>query len=110
VTWIYNRKINNNLVSYEFLIGPSGQVVQIRVSGYYGGNSRTRRGVALGSTYKDVVQKYGYPEEHYQVGRILVASYRGRAHAQFQFLMDRPQSNPMATGNKVVAITIATVE
>lgn len=110
VTWIYNRKVNNNLVSYEFLIGPAGAVSQIRVSGYYGGNSRTKRGIALGSTYKEVVQKYGFPEEHYQVGRVLVASYRGKAHVQFQFMMDRPQSNPMSTGNKVVAITIATVE
>ncbi|GAB4463244.1 MAG: hypothetical protein OHK0029_31580 [Armatimonadaceae bacterium] len=110
VTWIYNRKIGDNLVSYEFLIGPDGNVVQIRVSGYSGGRATTRRGVTLGDTYKEVVQKYGYPEEHYQVGRVLVASYRNKAHVQFQFLNEQPNANPMSAGNKVVAITIATVE
>jgi hypothetical protein len=110
VTWIYNRKIANNLVSYEFLIGPSGNVSQIRVSGYKGGNAKTKRGAVLGSTYKQVVALYGYPEEHYQVGRILVASYRKNKHVQFQFMNERGQANPMSDGNKVVAITIATVE
>jgi hypothetical protein len=110
VTWIYNRKIGNNMVSYEFLIGPGGNVTQIRVSGYSGGNSKTRRGATLGSTYKQIVALYGYPEEHYQVGRILVASYRKKHHVQFQLMNERGQANPMAAGNKVVAITIATVE
>lgn len=110
VTWIYNRKVNNNLVSYEFLIGPNGNVSQIRVSGYGGGNSRTKRGISLGSTYKDVVRIYGYPEEHVTVGRVLVASYRKTAHVQFQFMNERGQANPMSSGNKCVAVTIATVE
>ncbi len=110
VTWIYNRKVNNNLVTYNFLIGANGNVVQIMVTGYKGGNSRTKRNIALGSTYKDVVALYGYPEEQSIVGRTLVASYRTRAHISFQFLPETPQSNPLATGNKCIAITIATVE
>ena len=73
VTWIYNRKINNNVVSYNFLIGPNGNVVQILVSGYSGGNSKTKKGIGLGSTYKDVVRVYGYPEEHAIIGRTLIA-------------------------------------
>lgn len=110
VTWVYNRKVNNNLVTYEFLIGPSGQVIQIRVTGYRGGLARTRRGVVLGSTYKDVVRSYGYPEEHIVVGRTLVASYKNKAHVTFQFMNERGQANPMDDGNKVISITIATVE
>lgn len=110
VTWIYNRKVNNNLVTYNFLIGANGNVVQIMVTGYKGGNSRTKRNIALGSTYKDVVALYGYPESQSIVGRTLVASYRTRAHVEFQFLPETPQSNPLATGNKCIAITIATVE
>lgn len=99
VTWIYNRRVSNNIVSYEFLIGPSGNVIQIRALGYSGGSARTQRGVRLGSAYKDVVRLYGYPEEHAKVGPVLVASYRRRAHASFQFLNE-----------KVFSITIATVE
>ena len=110
VTWIYNRKINNNLVSYEFLIGPGGSVAQIRSTGYKGGNIRTSKGVVLGSTYKDVVKTYGYPEEHAVYGNILIASYRKTAHIQFQFMNRIGQADPMSSGNKVIGITIAQVE
>jgi len=115
VTWIYNRKVNDKkgasqLVSYEFLIGPSGQVEQIRVSGYTGGNVRTNRGIGLGSTYREVIATYGYPEEHAAYGSVLVASYKNRAHISFQFLNDRVSGNVINPGNKVIGITIATVE
>ena len=110
VTWVYNRKVGNNVVSYEFLIGPSGDVSQIRVSGYSGGNARTRRGILLGSTYKDVVRVYGFPEDHTQVGSVLVASYKSRAHVSYQFLTQPGQDSAYTSGNKVIAITIATIE
>jgi hypothetical protein len=116
VTWIYNRKFTDKkgaqqLVSYEFLIGPSGYVSQIRVTGYIGGNAKTQRGITLGSTYRDVVRAYGYPEEHAVYGTTLVASYRNRAHLSFQFLNDRViKNNVINPGNKVIGITIATVE
>ncbi len=102
VTWIYNRNIKtkgrNNLISYEFLIGPQGRVIQIRALGYGGGNVRTARGIGLGSTYNQVVRKYGFPEFHQNAGPVLIASYRSK-HVSFQFLR-----------NKVIAITVATVE
>jgi len=103
VTWIYNRKVKGkkgpNLVSYEFLIGPNGRVIQIRTLGYSGGIGRTARGIALGASYKELIQRYGYPELHQQAGPVMVASYRSRTHAEFQLL-----------NNRVIAITIATIE
>ena len=110
VTWIYYKKFNNNQVAYEFLIGANGQVSQIRVSGYGGGNIVTKRGIGLGSTYRQVIRSYGYPEDHTQVGRILVTSYRNKAHVSFQMLNERTATDPLSSGNKVIAITIATVE
>jgi hypothetical protein len=116
VTWIYNRKFTDKkgaqqLVSYEFLIGPSGYVSQIRVTGYTGGNAKTLGGIQLGSTYRDVVKAYGYPEEHAVYGTTLVASYRKSRHLSFQFLNDRViKNNVINPGNKVIGITIATVE
>ena len=116
VTWIYNRKFTDKkgaqqLVSYEFLIGPSGYVSQIRVTGYTGGNTKTLGGMQLGSTYRDVVKAYGYPEEHAVYGTTLVASYRKSRHLSFQFLNDRViKNNIINPGNKVIGITIATVE
>ena len=97
VTWIYDRPGG---ISYEFVIGPEGRVVQIKAIGYgRQANTSTARGIKLGSTYAQVVQKYGYAEEYQQVGPILVASYRNKAHASFQFM-----------NSKVIAITISTVE
>jgi hypothetical protein len=109
VTWIYNRKAGKEVVSYEFLIGPSGQVIQIRALGYTG-PVRTARGVKLGSDYRDVVRLYGYPEGHMKPGNILVADYKNKAHVQFQFQNQRGQGDPLKGGYKVIAITIAAIE
>jgi Protein interacting with poly(A)-binding protein len=110
VTWIYNRKSGNDIVSYEFLIGPSGQVIQIRALGYTG-PVRTSRGIKLGSDYRDVVRAYGYPESHFMSNGILVADYKNKAHAQFQF-QNRAgqQGDPLKGGYKIIAITIASFE
>ncbi len=110
-TWIYNRRAGKDVVSYEFLVGQGGAVTQIRTIGYAGGNIRTKKGVQLGTTYKDVVLRYGVPEEQFRVGRSLIASYKGKNHVLFQFLNQRgQQENPYSAGNKVIAITIASVE
>lgn len=95
-TLIYDRPGG---ISYEFLIGADGRVIQIRAIGYTGTSVKTAKGIRLGSSYATVLQRYGYPEEHMNVGPILVASYRNKNHTQFQFL-----------NNKVIAITIASVE
>ncbi len=65
VTWIYDRP---GRISYEFLIGADGRVIQIKVIGYGGKGAtvRTTRGIGLGSTYAQVQQKYGYPEQFQQ--------------------------------------------
>jgi len=110
VTWVYNRKVGNNVVSYEFLIGPSGNVSQIRVSGYAGGGTKTARSIGLGATYKDVVRIYGYPEDQQQVGNVLIGSYKQRAHVSFQFLNQSGQTDSYHSGYKVIAITIAQVD
>jgi hypothetical protein len=115
VTWIYNRKFkdvrgNTNVVSYEFLIGPGGRVSQIRVLGYYSKGTRTQRGVVLGSTYKDLVRMYGYPEEHVVNNGVLIASYKNRAHANFQLIQSKPGADPSLQNYKIIAITIASVE
>ncbi len=110
-TWIYNRRAGKDVISYEFLVGTGGTVSQIRAIGYAGGNIKTSKGVQLGTTYKNVVLKYGVPEEQFRVGRSLIASYRGKNHVVFQFLNQRgQQENPFSAGNKVIAITIATIE
>ena len=84
----------------EFVIaaradGPAGYVENDRV---------------LARAYKQVVQMYGYPQQHQRVGNVLIADYKTKHHVQFQFLNQKGQSDPLDAGNKVIAITIATVE
>ena len=116
VTWIYNRSVKNKkgeveIVSYEFLIGPNGNVSQIRVSGYTGGNSRTQRGIALGSTYQQMTNIYGFPKNHTNYGpNLLIASYKDKNHVEFQLLADRNPNTNAIRGYKVIGITIATIE
>ena len=110
-TWVYNRRAGKDVISYEFLIGQGGAVTQIRTIGYAGGNIKTNKGVQLGTTYKEVVLRYGVPEQQFRLGRTLIAQYRNKYHAQFQFLNQRSQQeNPFSEGNKVISMTIASVE
>jgi hypothetical protein len=60
----------------------------------YKSSVRTSRGIALGSTYADVVEKYGYPEDHSLTGQsggepVLTASYMNREHVAFRFVDDK---------------------
>lgn len=118
VTWIYNRNVTtkdgsstSSLISYQFFIGADGRVMQIRALGYGSGGGasgdgssggarvKTARGITLGATRSQVVQKYGSPELEQQAGPLRIASYTKRARVSFQFLR-----------NKVIAITVAAIE
>ncbi len=94
VTWTYDLA---NGTTLEFIVSESGRVIQITVGGDqpYAG-SKTSKGIVLGSYYKDVIFKYGYPERHQPIGRFLRVSYADKHRAVFTFL-----------GKKLVGITIA---
>lgn len=94
VTWTYDMSDGTTI---EFIISETGRVIQITVGGDrpYAG-SKTTKGIKLGSYYKDVIFKYGYPESQRQEGRFLRASYADKQRCVFTFL-----------GKKLVGITIA---
>lgn len=88
----YDYVFPKNL-AYEFVLSPNGRVLSIKVFGFKS-SVRTSRGIGLGSTYADVVEKYGYPEDHSLTGQsggepILTASYTNRDHVDFQFVDDK---------------------
>ena len=89
-------------VTYEFVLSPNGRVLSIQVVGYHA-NVRTSRGITLGSTYAQVVQKYGYPESQAltqtSTADVLTTSYMSRSHVAFRFVH-----------NKVVAIIVSAAE
>ena len=82
VTLIYDRPLGGDL---EFTISPDKRVVQIRETGYSGAYG-TLRGIKLGTTYSQVVARYGYPEDTYIVGSIVNIDYKDTLHCGFQFL------------------------
>ncbi|MEN6370998.1 MAG: hypothetical protein ABFD64_03210 [Armatimonadota bacterium] len=94
VSWTYDLQSGTTL---EFLISESGRVIQITVGGDQPfALSKTSKGIKLGSYYKDVIFKYGYPEKQQSLGRFLMAKYTDKHRCLFIFLE-----------KKLVGITIA---
>ena len=82
VTLVYDRALGGTL---EFTISPDKRVVQIRETGYSGAFG-TARAIRLGTTYSQVVARYGYPENTYIAGSIVNIDYKDTLHCGFQFL------------------------
>lgn len=93
VTLIYDRALGGDL---EFTISPDKRVVQIRETGY-SGSYGTMRGIRLGTTYAQVIARYGSPENTYITGPIINIDYKDTLHCGFQFL-----------DQKLVGIIVAT--
>lgn len=91
VWYIYSKP---NDITYEFLLSPKGRTIEMAAAGYKGG-ATTSRGIALGSAYKEVLAKYGFPESQTVQNGVVFLSYAHRAHVAFQ-LMD----------NKVISIIV----
>jgi hypothetical protein len=99
-TWTYDLIDGTTL---EFIISQSGRVIQITVAGERAFKaSKTTKGIKLGSLYKDVIFKYGFPEHQEKAGRFLRASYADKHHVVFTFL--GPGKEEV---KKLVGITIA---
>ena len=56
--WIYNRP----QVKYGFIIDRFDKIVQIEAIGLTNPKVRTKTGITFGSTFKDVIKRYGQPE------------------------------------------------
>ena len=111
VTWVYNRKFKNDLISYEFLLSPQGTVSQIRVIGYTGGYARTNKGVVLGSSMADVIRRYGHPEKQSIGGQgILILDYSKKYHMSVQLQLQKVPNDPVKKIYRVIAIVVATIE
>ena len=82
VMWVYKFSRNRTL---EVLINPDGIVVQIAVYGVDWPGVATFRGVRLGTSYKDVIFRYGYPESQQQMGQELQAKYSSKHRVVFTF-------------------------
>ncbi len=94
VTWRYEFPSG---ISLDVTVNAGGTVTQVTVAGRSAWPlSRTSRGIRLTNTYKEVLYKYGYPENHESLGAFLRISYLNRSRAVFTF-----------QGKTLVGITIA---
>ncbi|MCX6377160.1 MAG: hypothetical protein NTU88_14205 [Armatimonadetes bacterium] len=96
LTWIYRFPKNKTL---EFIISPDGRVMQIAAYAAEWPNVRTSKGITFGSTYKDLLAKYGFPESHQQVNIQLIARYPDKQRAIF-----------VMVGQTVVGMTIGLMD
>lgn len=83
VTWVYKFPKNKRL---EVIINPDGVIVQIAVYGITWTGVKTSKGIHLGSTYKDVITKYGYPDSQDIIDKVLLAKYPKKQRAVFSFV------------------------
>lgn len=119
ITWIYNTQARDvkgqkQAISYEFLISPEGKVSQIRVTGYVPKTKydKSAKGITLGSTFKDLIGRYGSPKSVLKQGDLLVCSYPDQ-HIEFQLMNMRSvngYADPYKGVFKVIAIQINAVE
>jgi hypothetical protein len=96
VTYVYQKRDGT---TYQFLLASNGKVIQITALGYKPQAVRTSRGITLGSTYSQVLAKYGNPESIEPSGLVTLLTYTNRAHVAFQLV-----------SNKVVGIHVAAVQ
>ena len=96
VTYVYQK---SNGITYQFLLSPTGKVIQITALGYSPAGARTSRGISLNSTYTQVLAKYGNPESIEPTGLVTTLRYTRRAHVAFQLV-----------ANKVVGIIVAAIQ
>jgi hypothetical protein len=80
-TWWYNDKKKG--VYRAFLFNKDGRVIQMQLFGYKGGD-RTKRGVGLGSTLGQVIQRYNWTTDGTRVGDNMMLRYGGREKLAFQ--------------------------
>lgn len=96
VTWIYRFPNNRSL---EFIVSGDGHIIQIAAFGIGWDEIRTSKGIVLGSTYKDLIFKYGFPETQTINGNNMVIGYPTRDRVVFSLV-----------AKTVVGITIALVD
>lgn len=96
LTWIYRFPKNKTL---EFIVSPDGRIMQIAAYAAEWPDVRTSKGITFGSTYKDLLAKYGFPESHQQVNIQLIARYPDKQRAIF-----------VLVGQTVVGITIGLMD
>ncbi len=96
VLWVYRLK--GGITLRVTLSQTDGRVVEVTVSGNKWEKARTSKGITLGSSYTDVLQAYGWPEETSTSEGIMFCRYDESYRVVFGI---------RSSDKKVVSITIS---
>lgn len=83
VTWVYYFPKGKKDRELRLTINSQGLVVEIEARAASWPGLRTSHGIALGSTYRDIIAKYGFPDSQEQQGNALLMKYREKHQLVF---------------------------
>lgn len=97
--WIYTR----SGTKYGFIIDKSGHVVQIEAIGLSNPKVRTRRGAGFGSSFGDIIRKYGNPDGYELAGDNVMMRYLTKSKVAFRLSRLEAKKPQVVTGIVVAA-------
>jgi hypothetical protein len=97
--WVYDR----NGAKYSFILDKFNRVVQCEAIGITPGKARTRRGITFGSTFAQIIKKYGAPDGYEMSGDSIVVRYLSKAKCAFRLNKLGENKPDVVTGIVVAA-------
>lgn len=82
-TWVYYFPKGKKDRQLRLTINQQGTVVEIEARAAEWKGLRTSRGISVGSTYRDIIAKYGFPDSQEQQGTSLLLKYRQKHQLVF---------------------------
>lgn len=97
--WVYNR----NGSKYGFILDRFNRVVQCEAIGIQSGKANTRRGITFGSTFAQIIKKYGAPDGYEIAGDNIVVRYLSQDKCAFRLTRLGENKPNVVTGIVVAA-------
>jgi hypothetical protein len=97
--WVYNR----NASKYSFILDKFNHVVQCEAIGMVSGKARTRRGITFGSSFAQIIKKYGAPDGYEIAGDNIVVRYLSKSKCAFRLSRLGENKPNVVTGIVVAA-------
>jgi hypothetical protein len=82
-TWVYDYPKGKKDRELRLTINTQGIVVEIEARSAQWKGVKTSRGITFGSTYRDIIAKYGFPDSQEQQGTSLLLKYRQKYQLVF---------------------------
>jgi hypothetical protein len=97
--WVYNR----NASKYGFILDQYNRVVQCEAIGLQSGKASTRRGITFGSSFAQIIKRYGAPDGYEISGDNIVVRYLSKAKCAFRLNRLGENKPDVVTGIVVAA-------